>query len=93
VSSKTEEEGSHEDPNDSRINGPEEGVSSCRPMERKELMSKIRADLRERLNSHFSEIYFRVTVDRVSSTEVHNALYELLKSDEISTRGGKWGNR
>jgi len=62
----------------------------CRPMGRKELMNKIRADLRERPNSHFSEIYFRVTADKVSSTEVHNALYELLKRDEISTRGGKW---
>jgi hypothetical protein len=63
-------------------------------MDRKELMSKIRADLRERPNSHFSEIYFRVTANRVSSTEVHNALYELLKKDEIrmkiSTTGGKW---
>jgi hypothetical protein len=59
-------------------------------MDRKELMSTIRADLRERPNSHFSEIYFRVTANRVSSTEVHNALYELLKRDEISTTGGKW---
>jgi hypothetical protein len=41
-------------------------------------------------NSHFSEIYFRVTANRVSGTEVHNALYELLKRDEISTTGGKW---
>jgi hypothetical protein len=31
-----------------------------------------------------------VTANRVSSTEVHNALYELLKRDEISTTGGKW---
>jgi hypothetical protein len=59
-------------------------------MDRKELMNKIRADLRERPNSHFAEIYFRVTANRVSSTEVHNALYELLKRDEIGTRGGKW---
>jgi hypothetical protein len=62
----------------------------CLPVDRKELMSKIRADLRERPNSHFSEIYFRVTANRVSSTEVHNALYELLKRDEISTTAGKW---
>jgi hypothetical protein len=59
-------------------------------MDRKELMGKIRADLRERPNSHFSEIYFRVTANGVSSTEIHNALYELLKRDEISTTGGKW---
>jgi hypothetical protein len=30
-------------------------------MDRKELMNKIRADLRERPNSHFAAIYFRVT--------------------------------
>ena len=59
-------------------------------MDRKELMNKIRADLRERPNSHFSEIYFRVTANKVSSAEVHNAFYELLKRDEISTTGGKW---
>ena len=59
-------------------------------MDRKELMNKIRTDLRERPNSHFAAIYFRVTANRVSSTEVHNAIYELLKRDEISTRGGKW---
>jgi len=64
--------------------------NECLPMDRKELMNKIRADLRERPNSHFSEIYFRVTANRVSSTEVHNALYELLKRDEISTTGGEW---
>ena len=62
-------------------------------MDRKELMSKIRADLREQPNSHFSEIYFRVTASKVSSTEVHNAFYELLKRDEISTTGGKWSLR
>lgn len=57
-------------------------------MDRKELMNKIRADLRERPNSHFSEICLRATANRVSSTEVHNAFYELLKRDEISTRCG-----
>lgn len=62
----------------------------CRPMDRKELMCKIRADLRERPNSRFSEIYFRVTANKVSSTVVHNAIYELLKRDEIRTRGGRW---
>jgi len=59
-------------------------------MGRKELMNKIRADLRERPNSHFSEIYVRVTANKIGSAEVHNALYELLKRDEISPRGGKW---
>ena len=59
-------------------------------MERKELINKIRSELRERPNSHFSKIYFRVTANKVSSTEVHNAFFELLKRDEISTKGGKW---
>jgi hypothetical protein len=62
-------------------------------MDRKDLMNRIRADLRQRPNSHFAEIYFRVTANKVSSTEVHNAIYELLKRNEISTRGGKWSLR
>jgi hypothetical protein len=56
----------------------------------KEIMEKVRADLRERPNSHFSDVYFRVTENKVTSTELHNALYELLKRDEIATTGGKW---
>jgi hypothetical protein len=41
----------------------------CRSMDRKELMNKIRSDLRERPNSHFSEIYFRVTANRAACEE------------------------
>jgi len=52
-------------------------------MGRKELMNKIRADLRERPNSHFSEIYVRVTANRVSSTEVHNAGSFFSKNAEL----------
>jgi hypothetical protein len=59
-------------------------------MDMKEIMEKVRADLRERPNSHFSDVYFRVTGNKVTSTELHNALYELLKRDEIATTGGKW---
>jgi hypothetical protein len=59
-------------------------------MDMKEIMEKVRADLRERPNSHFSEVYFRVTENKVTSIELHNAVYELLKRDEIATNGGKW---
>jgi hypothetical protein len=31
-----------------------------------------------------------VTKNKVSSTEVRNALYELLKRDEVATTNGKW---
>lgn len=59
-------------------------------MDMKEVMERIRADIRDRPNSHSSEIYFRVIESRVTSTEVHSALYELLKRDEIATTNGKW---
>jgi hypothetical protein len=62
----------------------------CDPMDMKELMEKVRADLRERPKSHFSEVYFRVTADKATSTEVHNALYELLRRDEVAITNGKW---
>jgi hypothetical protein len=53
-------------------------------------MERVRADIRERPNSHSSEIYFRVIESKVTNTEVHNALYELLKRDEVATTNGKW---
>jgi hypothetical protein len=59
-------------------------------MDMKEILEKVRIDLRERPNSHFSEVYFRLTESKVTTTEVHNALYELLKRDEVATKGGKW---
>jgi hypothetical protein len=36
-------------------------------MVKKEIMDKVRAALRERRNSHFSEVYFRVTEHKISS--------------------------
>ena len=59
-------------------------------MDMKEVMERVRADIRERPNSHSSEIYFRVIGSKVTNTEVHNALYELLKRDEVATTNGKW---
>jgi hypothetical protein len=59
-------------------------------MDMKEVMERVRADIRERPNSHSSEIYFRVIESKVTNTEVHNALYELLKRDEVATTNGKW---
>jgi hypothetical protein len=59
-------------------------------MVKKEIMDKVRAALRERRNSHFSEVYFRVTEHKISSIEVHKALYEMLKRDEAVTTNGKW---
>ncbi|HXM11821.1 MAG TPA: hypothetical protein VN946_17855 [Terriglobales bacterium] len=59
-------------------------------MDMKEILDRVRADLQTRPNSHFSEVYFRVTKNKVSSTEVRNALYELLKRDEVATTNGKW---
>jgi len=59
-------------------------------MDMKEIMEKVRADLREQLNSLLSEVYFRVIENKVTSTEARNALYELLKRDEVATTNGKW---
>lgn len=60
-------------------------------MDMKEVMERVRADLQERPGSHFSDIYFRVAEHHeISSTALHNALYQMLKKDEISTGGGKW---
>jgi hypothetical protein len=59
-------------------------------MDMKEILDRVRADLEKRPDSHFSEVYFRVTENKVSSNEVRNALYELLKRDEVATTNGKW---
>jgi hypothetical protein len=59
-------------------------------MDTNDIMEKVRGDLRERPDSRFSEVYFRLTENKVTSTELHNALYELLQRDEVATTGGKW---
>jgi hypothetical protein len=59
-------------------------------MDMKKTMHEVRADLRERPNSHFSEVCVRLRKNNVGVTEVHNAFYELLKRDEIAGTNGKW---
>jgi hypothetical protein len=59
-------------------------------MDMKNTIEEVRADLRERPNSHFSEVCLRVRKNKVSLTELHNAFYELLKRDEIAGTNGKW---
>jgi len=59
-------------------------------MDMKEAMEHVRRDLGARPDSHSSEIYFRLTERKVSHSDVHTALYEMLKRDEVVTRSGKW---
>ena len=59
-------------------------------MDMKKVMEHVRGDLRERPNSHFSEVYFRALERGARSTDVHTALYEMLKRDEVKIKDGKW---
>ncbi len=59
-------------------------------MDMKHVMEWVRADLRERPYSHFSDVYFRIRERGASSTNVHTALYEMLKRDEVRIKDGKW---
>jgi hypothetical protein len=59
-------------------------------MDMKRVMEWVRADLRERPDSHFSDVYFRILERGASSTNVHTALYEMLKRDEVRIKDGKW---
>jgi hypothetical protein len=61
-----------------------------RSMDMKEVMEHVRVDLRERPDSHFSEVYLRILKRGASSTDVHTALYEMLKRDEVRIKEGKW---
>jgi hypothetical protein len=56
----------------------------------KEVLEHVRGDLRARPDSHFSEIYLRLTERKVGSSDVHTALYEMLKRDEVKIKAGKW---
>jgi hypothetical protein len=66
---------------------PQKGVGA---MDMKRVMECVRADLRERPDSHFSDVYFRILKRGASSTNVHTALYEMLKRDEVRIKDGKW---
>ena len=59
-------------------------------MDIKELMENIRADLRDRPNSHFSEIYVRSVERGASGAMVRRALSGMLERDEIRVEDGKW---
>lgn len=59
-------------------------------MDMKEVLEHVRGDLRKRPDSHFSEVYFRIRERGASSTDIHAALYEMLKRDEVITTSGKW---
>jgi plasmid stability protein len=59
-------------------------------MDMKEIMEKVRADLRKLPNSRFSEVYIRTVEHGASSVEVREALTEMLKRDEVRIEDGKW---
>jgi len=59
-------------------------------MDMKQVLEHVRGDLRERPDSHFSEVYFRIRERGASSSDIHAALYEMLKRDEVVTTSGKW---
>ncbi len=59
-------------------------------MDMKEVMDHVRGELRERPDSHFSEVYFRILERGASSNNVHTALYEMLKRDEVKIKEGRW---
>jgi hypothetical protein len=67
-------------------------LEECDPMNMKEIMEKVKTDLRGRPDSHFSDVYARLTENKVTSTEVHNAFYELLKRGEVTSTNGKWNS-
>jgi|HubBroStandDraft_1064217.scaffolds.fasta_scaffold525858_1 hypothetical protein len=58
-------------------------------MDIEKMIEKVRADLRERPGSHFSEVYFRTAEHGAGGTEIRYALYELLKRDEVRVKDGK----
>jgi hypothetical protein len=59
-------------------------------MDMKEIMERVRADLRDRPDSHFSEVYFRTIKHGASSALVGEALTEMMKRDEVRIKDGKW---
>jgi hypothetical protein len=59
-------------------------------MDMKDVLNHVRQELRARPDSHFSEIYIRTLKQGASSTEVREALAEILKRDEVRIDDGKW---
>jgi hypothetical protein len=59
-------------------------------MDMKDVLNHVRIDLREKPDSHFSEICFRTLKHGASGSEVGAALTEILKRDEVRIIDGKW---
>jgi len=60
-------------------------------MEMKKVMECVRADLRQRPDSRFSDVCLRIVEQHgASPAEVHTALYDMLKRDEIRIKEGQW---
>jgi hypothetical protein len=59
-------------------------------MDRKDILNHVREELRAQPDSRFSEIYLRTIKHGASYTEVHEALTEILKRDEVRINDGKW---
>jgi hypothetical protein len=59
-------------------------------MDTKDVMNHVREELRERPDSHFSEIYFRTVERGASSTNLREALTEMLERDEVRIKDGRW---
>jgi hypothetical protein len=61
-----------------------------RSTDRKQILEHVRGDLRERSDSHCSEVYLRIVKRDTSGADVRAALYEMLKRDEVKIKEGKW---
>ena len=59
-------------------------------MDMKQVLEHVRGDLRERPDSHFSEVYLRILNRGTSGADVRTALYEILERDEVKFKTGKW---
>jgi len=59
-------------------------------MDMKQVLEHVRGDLRERPDSHFSEVYLRILKGGTSGADVRTALYEMLKRDEVKIKEGEW---
>jgi len=59
-------------------------------MDMKQVLEHVRGDLRERPDSHFSEVYLRILKRGTSGADVRTAFYEMLKRDEVKIKEGEW---
>ena len=54
----------------------------------KDVLEHVRGDLRKQPDSHLSEVFFRIRDRGASRIDIHAALYEMLKRDEVVTTRG-----